>query len=127
AAGTGAGRPVGAVEYSRWYRPALAQCLRYYVAGTAQSAAKLYQTRRHYYPPDELPGLAAAQRRTGGVQASGRLAGSATECAAGAGDRKSTRLNSSHVKISYAVFCLKKKNKKKQNKDHDTKKSYCIQ
>src|SRR5690606_40820936 len=27
-------------------------------------------------------------------------------------DRKSTRLNSSHVKISYAVFCLKKKNNK---------------
>src|SRR5207249_12056180 len=26
-------------------------------------------------------------------------------------DRKSTRLNSSHVSISYAVFCLKKKNK----------------
>src|SRR5690349_23921045 len=26
-----------------------------------------------------------------------------------AGDRKSTRLNSSHVEISYAVFCLKKK------------------
>src|SRR5437870_6314986 len=29
-----------------------------------------------------------------------------------AGDRKSTRLNSSHVAISYAVFCLKKKKKK---------------
>src|SRR6266496_5719683 len=28
---------------------------------------------------------------------------------AGASDRKSTRLNSSHVEISYAVFCLKKK------------------
>src|SRR5690606_41197926 len=28
-------------------------------------------------------------------------------------DRKSTRLNSSHVKISYAVFCLKKKKKRK--------------
>src|SRR5699024_12178998 len=28
-------------------------------------------------------------------------------------DRKSTRLNSSHVSISYAVFCLKKKNKSK--------------
>src|SRR3712207_6944925 len=27
-----------------------------------------------------------------------------------AGDRKSTRLNSSHANISYAVFCLKKKN-----------------
>src|SRR5690554_7159053 len=29
-------------------------------------------------------------------------------------DRKSTRLNSSHVRISYAVFCLKKKKKKNQ-------------
>src|SRR2546427_9268674 len=34
---------------------------------------------------------------------------------AGEADRKSTRLNSSHSQISYAVFCLKKK--KKQNKD----------
>src|SRR5437868_11093221 len=33
----------------------------------------------------------------------------------GARDRKSTRLNSSHVSISYAVFCLKKK--KKHNSD----------
>src|SRR5207244_13616796 len=32
------------------------------------------------------------------------------------GDRKSTRLNSSHQIISYAVFCLKKK-KKKQNRE----------
>src|SRR5690349_23726615 len=31
-------------------------------------------------------------------------------------DRKSTRLNSSHVEISYAVFCLKKKKKKKKKK-----------
>src|SRR5690554_7482289 len=30
-------------------------------------------------------------------------------------DRKSTRLNSSHVRISYAVFCLKKKKKHKQH------------
>src|SRR3712207_7283148 len=29
------------------------------------------------------------------------------------GDRKSTRLNSSHANISYAVFCLKKKKKKR--------------
>src|SRR5690349_24406723 len=29
-------------------------------------------------------------------------------------DRKSTRLNSSHVEISYAVFCLKKKKKEKE-------------
>ena len=32
-------------------------------------------------------------------------------------DRKSTRLNSSHVSISYAVFCLKKKKKRKQQKN----------
>src|SRR5690349_22149603 len=31
-------------------------------------------------------------------------------------DRKSTRLNSSHVEISYAVFCLKKKKKTKKNR-----------
>src|SRR5438067_3773396 len=36
----------------------------------------------------------------------------------GARDRKSTRLNSSHVSISYAVFCLKKK---KQNQSLTTK------
>src|SRR5690242_20858047 len=33
------------------------------------------------------------------------------------GDRKSTRLNSSHMSISYAVFCLKKKKKKNQRKN----------
>src|SRR5436853_5784247 len=39
---------------------------------------------------------------------------------AGAGvlDRKSTRLNSSHLGISYAVFCLKKKNKQSQWRDY---------
>src|SRR3712207_7829244 len=43
----------------------------------------------------------------------------AAQLAADAGDRKSTRLNSSHANISYAVFCLKKK--KKKHKHH-----YCI-
>src|SRR5689334_24706688 len=33
------------------------------------------------------------------------------------GDRKSTRLNSSHSSISYAVFCLKKKKKKKKTRN----------
>src|SRR2546421_1857924 len=33
-------------------------------------------------------------------------------------DRKSTRLNSSHDQISYAVFCLKKKNKKHKKLEH---------
>src|SRR5947209_14015953 len=35
-------------------------------------------------------------------------------------DRKSTRLNSSHANISYAVFCLKKKKKSKSNYDPQT-------
>src|SRR5437870_7155258 len=38
-------------------------------------------------------------------------------------DRKSTRLNSSHVAISYAVFCLKKKKKKKKKKTKQKKKN----
>src|SRR3712207_7975671 len=41
----------------------------------------------------------------------GRDAGEAGD----AGDRKSTRLNSSHANISYAVFCLKKKNSSSLN------------
>src|SRR5437868_12970145 len=36
-------------------------------------------------------------------------------------DRKSTRLNSSHVSISYAVFCLKKKKKKESSPQHSHK------
>src|SRR5436309_9765941 len=35
-------------------------------------------------------------------------------------DRKSTRLNSSHVKISYAVFCLKKKKQKHNIRTRET-------
>src|SRR5690349_24262067 len=55
---------------------------------------------------------AACRRRTprsrcGGVVA----AGIDDELAGQRRDRKSTRLNSSHVEISYAVFCLKKKKK----------------
>src|SRR5256885_3073986 len=53
-------------------------------------------------PPQRDPGPHVAQSRKDGSAAStdGRAA-----------DRKSTRLNSSHLVISYAVFCLKKKKK----------------
>src|SRR5256885_6748861 len=45
------------------------------------------------------------------LQREGYIRGYAEEELAGQkGDRKSTRLNSSHLVISYAVFCLKKKN-----------------
>src|SRR2546430_11970878 len=41
------------------------------------------------------------------------------------GDRKSTRLNSSHSQISYAVFCLQKK--KRESRDTDRYVSYFVQ
>src|SRR2546430_12651879 len=46
------------------------------------------------------------------------LVASSACSAKGKPDRKSTRLNSSHSQISYAVFCLKKKNKKHSTVQH---------
>src|SRR5438876_12452627 len=54
---------------------------------------------------------ATALRLANTIQPKERTAASAAVRGPGsAGDRKSTRLNSSHPSISYAVFCLKKKN-----------------
>src|SRR5688500_19797618 len=47
--------------------------------------------------------------------------GGAREQGTNARDRKSTRLNSSHLVISYAVFCLKKKKNKQIDKKHQKK------
>src|SRR3712207_8923550 len=59
------------------------------------------------------PSLAEAERRTGKAVAGGVTTKPAdlklTPADVKAEDRKSTRLNSSHANISYAVFCLKKK------------------
>src|SRR5262245_62982020 len=52
----------------------------------------------------------APARKQIGVELS-LLSGQKADLLAGGRDRKSTRLNSSHLGISYAVFCLKKKNK----------------
>src|SRR2546430_4961862 len=54
----------------------------------------------------------SAGRRPGDAIFVSHTAGDADARAA---DRKSTRLNSSHSQISYAVFCLKKKKKNKQD------------
>src|SRR5687768_17996500 len=63
----------------------------------------LAERQRHFFP------LAAE-----GLAEDLAVAGDLPEsiCRAGGEDRKSTRLNSSHGYISYAVFCLKKKKKK---------------
>src|SRR2546421_1500546 len=61
---------------------------------------------------------------TGGVMAGGGttvMASGATLAVSGPDiktDRKSTRLNSSHDQISYAVFCLKKKKKKIKTREY---------
>src|SRR2546430_4668575 len=46
---------------------------------------------------------------------------SPSSCWSNSGDRKSTRLNSSHSQISYAVFCLKKKKKQNETRMTDNK------
>src|SRR5690554_7151413 len=57
-----------------------------------------------------------AEPPDGGAQSPPPRGGGTSDPAGGPGsevpDRKSTRLNSSHVRISYAVFCLKKKKTK---------------
>src|SRR5207253_9099358 len=73
---------------------------------------------RHRQPPlGQGPRRLCARRRRGRGSARGLRARQGARCAHLRGgprlDRKSTRLNSSHVAISYAVFCLKKKKKKK--------------
>src|SRR5437870_10737217 len=80
----------------------------------ANRALHSFPTRRS----SDLTASASAAQATSATPgtaapaASAAAATSPTADAAGAavpGDRKSTRLNSSHVAISYAVFCLKKK------------------
>src|SRR2546428_1890988 len=70
----------------------------------------------HAAPPERYPLQEPVSRRVAGRGPRGRadaldVPGSGTSSASARplGDRKSTRLNSSHDQISYAVFCLKKK------------------
>src|SRR5438034_3447607 len=82
------------------------------------ATTEIYTLSLHDALPICAPGARAARRQDrarasgrpdgrGGAERRGRLAD---------GDRKSTRLNSSHTVISYAVFCLKKKKIRKTNK-----------
>src|SRR2546422_5484406 len=80
----------------------------------------LFRSRRRCDGPDAGPPRTGGSRRGGGWPGRARPAGRATARRSG-GDRKSTRLNSSHGYISYAVFCLKKK--KKNNAEEVTKKT----
>src|SRR5437870_12929571 len=79
----------------------------------------LFPTRRS---SDLLVSWRCAATGAGAGAGAGRRAGSGLRDATL--DRKSTRLNSSHVAISYAVFCLKKK-KKKEDTSCSSKQEYC--
>src|SRR2546430_5664992 len=69
-----------------------------------------YTTLFRSRPPEPPPPRARRGRRRRRTRCSrGSSAKRGTPPAARAPDRKSTRLNSSHSQISYAVFCLKKK------------------
>src|SRR5437899_6347308 len=70
-------------------------------------------------------GLAELNARTGFVDEVNRLVRQEPirNVAVRIGDRKSTRLNSSHLGISYAVFCLKKKRKPKERLKYHSKQS----
>src|SRR3712207_7929971 len=69
--------------------------------------------RAHTGPPVEQ-----GQQLGGPLAAHNQAAGAVDEGQPTSQDRKSTRLNSSHANISYAVFCLKKKNiSKKQTSE----------
>src|SRR5436305_11368511 len=75
----------------------------------------------HAGPTHPLPGmLCAEEKRCHRVNGCGGLARVQTEKRSAevclGTDRKSTRLNSSHVRISYAVFCLKKKKIKQRTR-----------
>src|SRR5438132_8026889 len=73
--------------------------------------------RRFWHAPDRSRGSGPDKTSTGPLGRKPNL----HRRRQGTKDRKSTRLNSSHTVISYAVFCLKKKKKKKDN-IHNTEK-----
>src|SRR5439155_9171153 len=77
----------------------------------ARTAPRILRPPRARLRELRLPGLSLREcgLRAERPEAPGRRHRPAVQGAASAIDRKSTRLNSSHVAISYAVFCLKKK------------------
>src|SRR5438034_6808484 len=68
-----------------------------------EAQASLRYAAGNFYVNDKPTGAVVGQQPFGGARASG--------------DRKSTRLNSSHTVISYAVFCLKKKKQHTTQRD----------
>src|SRR5436309_15252211 len=99
---------------ARWCRPPVNQWSLLDLFFNDPATTEIYTLSLH----DALPicttrGFRSSWRENVGVRDDCRCCAGRDLCALTGGrmvrDRKSTRLNSSHVKISYAVFCLKKK------------------
>src|SRR5690349_24248234 len=76
------------------------------------ATTEIYTLSLHDALPISEHGVPGEQDAVRGQQQAhrvGRMTGRRHHPQLASGDRKSTRLNSSHVEISYAVFCLKKK------------------
>src|SRR5438477_9318473 len=86
-------------------RPPRSTLFPYTTLFRSQQRAFDSRAKRRRFPGGHRGGSADHHARTDIQPANDRIADR---------DRKSTRLNSSHMSISYAVFCLKKKKKKKR-------------
>src|SRR5690349_24420041 len=85
-------------------------CLSVYFSLQHPALTDIYTLSLH----DALPicsgtSLPVTLKRSGAMPASLSTSCARVRSSVSSGDRKSTRLNSSHVEISYGVFCLKKK------------------
>src|SRR5690625_7941199 len=83
-------------------------CLELHSFPTRRSSDLVLTSPGHTRPAPSPPWCSTGNRGASGGKYS-------AACASVRIDRKSTRLNSSHVASSYAVYCLKKKNRKSRN------------
>src|SRR5690606_42123531 len=90
-------------------RPPTSSLFPYTTLFRSQKTTRCHSVRSCFWPLRSIHDSVVAIRKDkmGFPSAENRSSGSAPRRPSR--DRKSTRLNSSHVKISYAVFCLKKK------------------
>src|SRR5439155_25356625 len=86
---------------------------------------KIHPAVHRSFPTRRSSDLRGACRPTSRAPAARRARARPRRAPRAARDRKSTRLNSSHVAISYAVFCLKKKNKITRPSTSSKRKNRC--
>src|SRR2546426_7079569 len=94
-------------------RPPRSTLFPYTTLFRSADARRLAAVDRVQHLPERLDGCGSLEQASFDVERR-RAVRARAGCARG--DRKSTRLNSSHLVISYAVFCLKKKKKRRHGR-----------